>query len=106
MEGFEREDIASARVASAPEVLTDEQAKANGYFYMHKNADGKEILHPCSPVTYGEKRNDYSDLKPGPLLGSTTEEVLKEVGYTDEQIKELESKEVTFTYIKEIPVTY
>ncbi len=77
------------------EVLEDKQAWAIGAFENMKYLTGERAMvrQPVS-LKAAEKRK-YAR---GPFLGEHSEEILKELGYNDEQLKELHEKKVYLTW--------
>lgn len=90
---FRESDIPFAVAQTWEDLLEDEQAWANDYLYKMKYDNGNERTLVRPPVTFEEV--DISKYDRGPLLGENSIEVLKELGYSDEEIKAMrESKEV------------
>jgi crotonobetainyl-CoA:carnitine CoA-transferase CaiB-like acyl-CoA transferase len=83
---FRENDLPHSLLTHMKDILTDEQAKANNYIYRVTTRKLGDFLLPAPPVQIGG--NFAPDYIPAPLLGEHTAEVLKECGYTDEQIKE------------------
>ena len=80
-------------VRHTSELLEDEQAFANGYLrhYHHPRFD-RDIVTVGSPVYFSEAEVDIR--RPAPLLGEHNEEILKELGCTDEEIRRLAAEGV------------
>ena len=77
------------------EVLEDEQAWAIGAFENVKYLTGERAM-VRQPVTIkGAEKIKYAR---GPFLGEHSETILKELGYTDEQLKEMHDKKIYFTW--------
>ncbi len=80
-------DVCITPVNNYAEALQDPHVKSRGlWFYGDDPVEGKVMQ-----MSYPAK---FSDYKPGwrtppPKLGENTEEIIKELGYNDEQIKEL-----------------
>lgn len=82
-------DIPHSLCQTWEEVLEDEQAWAIGAFEEMEYPTGKRAmvrqpvsLESVEPLPYAR----------GPLLGEHSEEILRELGYTDEQLKEMHAK--------------
>lgn len=78
-------DIAHDRINHMIDTITDEQALANKYIYKYKNRDGSEDLIVSTPVKFGKP--DEIAHKNAPLIGEHTAEVMKSLGYTEDEIK-------------------
>lgn len=80
-------DMVYAPVLSGAEVSRDPQVLENGFLEPVMFANGKEMLIPSIPVQF----SDYAirPAKPGAALGADTHEVLKNAGYTEEEISAL-----------------
>jgi isocaprenoyl-coA:2-hydroxyisocaproate coA-transferase len=74
------------------EILEDEQCWANDYLFKHTYENGHEGILYNTPVLFEEY--GIKEFVRAPKLGEHTEETLKEIGYSDEQIKELKDKKI------------
>jgi cinnamoyl-CoA:phenyllactate CoA-transferase len=86
-ERLTKADIPFALAQSWEEILEDKQAWANECFYSMKydNGNTRTLVRP--PVNFAEMGEpDYAR---GPMIGEQGKDVLKEIGYTDEQINKL-----------------
>lgn len=89
---FARADIAYDCVQHIKEVLDDPQALENMYIVPVKNNDGTVTKQPMTPIRFAlEEPTCIEDIAPtverqAPKVGEHTTEILKEYGYTDEQI--------------------
>jgi len=91
----EEVDLPLVRMNHFSDVSTDEQAWANGYVEHMKCYDGEVVVMPSSPIrmdSVGEIRT-----VPAPKIGTHTEEVLKGLGYTEEQISAMEQSGAILT---------
>ena len=92
---FARADIAYNRVQHIKEVLEDPQALENMYIVPMENNDGTVTKQPTSPIRFClTEPKSVEDIAPtmdrqgsSPRVGQHTVEILKEYGYTDEQIE-------------------
>lgn len=84
-------DIVHDKLAHYKDMEHSEQAWANEYIHEVTCPNGKKSIL-VRPAMRSEKMG-VPQWKRGPMLGEHTEEVLKEYGYTDEQIKDMESKD-------------
>lgn len=73
-----------AHVAHFKDVSKDPQAWANGYLEHVKFANGHVDVMPASPVEMASFTPPPT--RPAPPVGTHTEEILRSLGYTDEQI--------------------
>ncbi|NEZ46806.1 CoA transferase [Clostridium niameyense] len=90
---FREADIPFAIAQTWEDILEDEQAWANDYLYKMKYPTGNERALVRLPVFF--KEAGLPEYNQAPLIAENTEEVLKEMGYTDDQIGELiENKDV------------
>ena len=84
---FHEKDLAFGELLGCQDEMTDPQAIANGYLTSIVNYDGKEITVPTSPIQFDDEVK--SDLKTASPIGGNTTEILKEYGYSDEEIEKL-----------------
>jgi len=75
------------------DVSEDEQAWANGFIEEYTTANGEKSIMPCTPIRLAS--TEQKPAKPAPLSGENTVEILKELGYSQQDIDEmLETKAV------------
>jgi cinnamoyl-CoA:phenyllactate CoA-transferase len=77
------------------EVLEDEQAWAIGAFEKVKYLTGERTMVRLPVTIKGSEKRKYAR---GPFLGEHSEEIIRQLGYTDEQINELHEKKIFFTW--------
>lgn len=87
MKLFKENDIPIEKGYTMDEVVVDEQAWANDVLRKFKYPSGKEVAIPTAPVRF--KSIGDPDLAVSKPLGYHTTEVLKEVGYSEEQVKKM-----------------
>lgn len=80
-------DIPFALAQNWMEIRNDEQALANNCFYDMNYDTGATRRLVCLPVKFEEMGKP--EYKHGPFIGENGEAVLKEIGYSDEQIKRM-----------------
>lgn len=89
-------DIACEAVAGTADVLTDPQVLENGYLRSYTDPKtGKQRLYPAPcPVQFNGEQETPA-FTPAPTLGENSEEILKELGYSASEIKEMFANGVT-----------
>ena len=92
VERLERLDIAHEKIQHVQEVLTDPQAIANNYVFEFENRDKSKNMMASTPVKLGNIEVNID--KDAPTIGQHNDEVLKEIGYSDEEIKEFYEKNI------------
>ena len=99
---FARADIAYDRVQHIKEVLDDPQALENMYIIPVENRDGTVTKQPMTPIRFATTEPArIEDIAPtmerqAPLVGEHSAEILKEHGYTDEDIQKLVDSKVVY----------
>ena len=88
-------DIPHAVAQSWEEVLADPQARANDVFFEMEYPNGASRSLVRQPVFVGEALPDYDR---APLLGEHSEEVLRELGFSDAELAALHEKGVYSTW--------
>lgn len=80
-------DLVFAPVQSGAEVNKDPQVLENGFLEKVPFANGTEMLIPTIPIQF----SDYGirPVSPGAPLGADTQTILRDIGYTDEEISAL-----------------
>ncbi|MCD7792094.1 MAG: CoA transferase [Oscillospiraceae bacterium] len=92
---FTANEIPFATANTWEEVLEDEQAWANDAFYTMPYPTGNDRTLVRQPIFIGDAVPDY---KMAPMLGEHSEEVIKQLGYTDEQLAAMHKKGVYNTW--------
>lgn len=87
-------DFAFSVAQSWEEILVDEQAWANDCFYKMTYDNGAERTLVRLPVKFQEMGTP--EYNRGPMIGEQSEDVMKELGYSDEQIAEFKEKGVIY----------
>ena len=99
---FARADIAYDRVQHIKEVLDDPQALENMYIIPVANRDGTITKQPMTPIRFATAEPScIEDIAPtmdrqAPLVGEHSAEILKEHGYSDEEIQKLIDSKVVY----------
>lgn len=85
-------DIAHEKIQHVQEVLTDRQAIENNYIHEFTNRNGEKTMMAMTPVKFGNI--DVNLSMDAPLVGEHSEDILQELGYSKEEIKQLMDSEV------------
>ena len=88
-------DIPLVRMNHFSDVTTDEQAWANGYLEYMTCRTGETVTMPSPPIEMDSVGEIVT--KPAPKVGADTERVLLDMGYTKEQIAEMEKNGAVYT---------
>lgn len=80
-------DMVYAPVQSAAEVSKDPQVLENGFLEPVTFQNGTDALIPSIPVQFSDF--DIRKVTPAVALGANTREILRDIGYTDDQIHAL-----------------
>ncbi len=90
VEKFHEADLVGARMAHHIDITTDEQAWANDYLQKFEYPNGGSVVYVKPPMIM-ESQGGAPVYRFGPNKGEHTEEILKGLGYSDEQIAAMES---------------
>ncbi len=84
IERLEAADIAYEKIWHALDAVSDDQALDNQYLVRTTNRDGSAVCLPQPPVKF----NDIEAIpfRDAPLVGQDSREILREIGYSDEEI--------------------
>ena len=88
-------DIPHSVLKSWEEVLEDKQAWANDVFYEMDYPTGRKVTLVRQPIFVGE---DLPEYKMAPMLGEHSEEVIRSLGYSEEDLKKLHEAGVYNTW--------
>jgi crotonobetainyl-CoA:carnitine CoA-transferase CaiB-like acyl-CoA transferase len=86
-------EIPAARMSSLDDVMADPQLKASGFFKRATHPTEGEILYTDLPVRFGGGATVSGRLQP--RLGEHSFEVLREAGFTENEIKALAASGAT-----------
>lgn len=92
---FERLDIPAERMQSIDDILADEHLEAIGFFRQRVHPSEGVLTEMAIPTEWSDSQPEVS--RQAPRLGEHTEEVLREAGYTVEQIACLVTQGVVLT---------
>ncbi len=87
LERLESHDVPCAPVLSRPEILENEQIKANELIFQYEHPGLGQIRQPRPGARFSE--SDIQTESIAPSLGEHTDEVLKELGLDEESIASL-----------------
>lgn len=91
-EMLKAQDIAHNRIAHFADLAQDPQARANNYVYEFTDRSGATSLVAATPIKFGT--NDAPAHRNAPLLGEHTIEIMREYGYSDQEIQRLMDQHV------------
>lgn len=91
-------DIAFERTLQWKDIASDEQAIANNYVKEFKMKSGRTFMLPTTPVQFAD--NQSPDSRPAPLLGENTMEIVRELGYSEEEAEKMLAEGVIKQYKK------
>ncbi|PKN67209.1 MAG: carnitine dehydratase [Deltaproteobacteria bacterium HGW-Deltaproteobacteria-12] len=85
---FRRVDACVEPVLNAREALDDEQSQERNIYVDIDLPQGGKVRQPTLPIKFSSYKPEYKKI--GAADGANTKEVLQELGYTEEQIAEME----------------
>ncbi|MDR1831874.1 MAG: CoA transferase [Fusobacteriaceae bacterium] len=85
VEMLTKADIANERIQHFADVWKDAQALENNYVADFKHRNGTVTKLALTPIKF--ENIELNPIKDAPLIGEDSEEILKEIGYSDETIK-------------------
>lgn len=85
-------DIAHEKIQGVFDAINDPQAQENNYVYKVDNRDGTKSIMAMPPVKFNTV--DVNVKNDAPLIGENNEEVLVELGYSEEEIKQLAEENI------------
>jgi len=91
-EKIHEHDLIACRVNSLTDLASDEQILVNGYMQKLPHPDLGEWWYIPTPVQY--EKTPISVRSAAPRLGEHTDELLGELGYSDDQIRDLRERAV------------
>ncbi len=92
IEVLERIDIPVAPMNAIEDVVNDPHLQASGFFVAEKHPSEGLVRAPRTPTGWSE--SGPGPQRPAPRLGEHSAEVLREVGYSDEQIQAMAGRGV------------
>ena len=87
-------DIAHERIQTASDIVKDAQALENNYVVPFENRDGSKTYLSMPPIKFNSVEG--IEVKDAPLVGEHNIEVLKELGYSDDEIKQFAEEGAIF----------
>ncbi len=95
---FAQNGVIFARYQNPSELYCDEQGWANGYLSKLTLQNGSELVVPNVPVKFSS--DEMRPVELGPELGEHTESIMKDLGYSDEDIEKMEMSGAVVNYEK------
>nr|WP_300094045.1 CoA transferase [Sedimentibacter sp.] len=89
MDLFDKADLCCEKCQTWDEILNDEQAWASDILHQQDYPSGKKAVIR-TPVLF--KNAGLPPYSKGPVLGGNTDEILQELGYSNEDIKSMKEK--------------
>ena len=89
---FAQNDIPAQRVLNADEINHDEQALINGYLKPFTFRSGNTINMSTPPIKFSG--DEDWEIHAAPRLGENTAEILNEIGFSSDEIAQLEKDKV------------
>jgi alpha-methylacyl-CoA racemase len=86
VEIFKDEDVCVEPVLNLDEVLEDEHVKERGLI-IELDVDGEKVKQFASPIAFSKTKQEYKFA--GKKIGTDTEEILKKLGYSKEEIEKI-----------------
>ena len=87
IELFRKHGLVIGRLPHIKDIITDEQAWANGFVEEFENRNGVKSVMACPPIHLASYEKDAS--KPAPRLGEQTEEILLKYGFSADDIEKM-----------------
>jgi crotonobetainyl-CoA:carnitine CoA-transferase CaiB-like acyl-CoA transferase len=90
---LEKADIPVSRMNTVADLLADPHLAASGFFASEDHPSEGKLVAARTPTAWSDSAPE--PVRPSPRLGEHSAEVLREAGYTDEQIAEMAKRGVT-----------
>ena len=87
MKLFRENDLVIGKLPHMTDVLVDEQAWANGFIEELTSPNGEKTTLSCPPIRLASFTKDAAT--PAPRMGEQTDEVLRNYGYSEDDIKRM-----------------
>jgi crotonobetainyl-CoA:carnitine CoA-transferase CaiB-like acyl-CoA transferase len=84
--------VPAAPVADVADVIASPQTEAIGLLQLIPHSDIPDLRLPALPLSFDGERAEHRS--PPPRVGEHTSDVLRELGYSEDEIEELENASV------------
>lgn len=91
VETFKDKDACVEPVLNLKEAVEDPHVRERGLI-VELDVDGKKVKQFASPIVFSETKQEYKFA--GKKIGADTEDILKKLGYSSEEISEFDGKDV------------
>ena len=88
-----KNDIPSMKVNKPEEIFTDKHLKQTKFFQKYNHSSEGNLMYPSFPIYFNNQTSNKNDLE-APRLGSHTKDILLDLGYSNNEIKNMINKNI------------